>query len=308
MEYLRVPQQSTSGSDSIFKAMDSNQGCLIESDPEVSAFYTGYTGHGLHAGYARCRVGHPCISGAMIPGHPRTPPDTPGHPRTPPTPPDTPGHPRTPLDGLDMATVTISLTPEERALLDQIADTQHRSKEDLASEALREYLKFEAEQVRKIEAGVAAADRGGSPARRRSRPSSPSMPVLDNAGAVDSSCARAPARDRRVHPARRSKRRQPRGTDHPPARRDACRASRGGKDRTRRRHARARYPATTVYRRLPSPRRCGGGSRRAAYFPPLARAVSAPRSWRIGGRPGASATLPNVEAWPRTAGFVPYVG
>ena len=59
-----------------------------------------------------------------------------------------------------MATVTISLSPEEKALLDQVAGAQRRSEEELASEALRAYLKFEAEQMGKIREGVAAADRG----------------------------------------------------------------------------------------------------------------------------------------------------
>jgi RHH-type transcriptional regulator, rel operon repressor / antitoxin RelB len=59
-----------------------------------------------------------------------------------------------------MATVTVTLNPDEKALLDQIAGIQSRSEEELAAEALREYLKFEAEQIRRIQEGVAAADRG----------------------------------------------------------------------------------------------------------------------------------------------------
>jgi RHH-type rel operon transcriptional repressor/antitoxin RelB len=59
-----------------------------------------------------------------------------------------------------VATVSVSLSPEEKALLDQIAAAQSRSQEELASEALREYLKFEVEQIRKIREGIAAADRG----------------------------------------------------------------------------------------------------------------------------------------------------
>ena len=59
-----------------------------------------------------------------------------------------------------MATVTVTLNPDEKARLDQIAGLQRRSDGDLATEALREYLKFEAEQIRKIKEGVAAAERG----------------------------------------------------------------------------------------------------------------------------------------------------
>jgi predicted transcriptional regulator len=59
-----------------------------------------------------------------------------------------------------MATVTVTLNPEEKALLDRIAGIQRRSEEELAAKALREYLKFEAGQNRRIREGVAAADRG----------------------------------------------------------------------------------------------------------------------------------------------------
>ncbi|MEP6657909.1 MAG: CopG family transcriptional regulator [Betaproteobacteria bacterium] len=59
-----------------------------------------------------------------------------------------------------MATVTVTLSPEEKALLDQLAGARQRGEEELAGEALREYLRFEAEQIRKIEEGIAAANRG----------------------------------------------------------------------------------------------------------------------------------------------------
>jgi predicted transcriptional regulator len=58
-----------------------------------------------------------------------------------------------------MATVTLTLSTEERALLHRIAGSRHRNEEELAAEALREYLQFEVEQVRKVEEGVAAANR-----------------------------------------------------------------------------------------------------------------------------------------------------
>jgi predicted transcriptional regulator len=59
-----------------------------------------------------------------------------------------------------MATVTVTLSPEEKALLDRIAGARQRGEEELVGEALREYLRFEAEQIRKIEQGIAAADSG----------------------------------------------------------------------------------------------------------------------------------------------------
>ena len=59
-----------------------------------------------------------------------------------------------------MATVTVPLSAEDKALLAEIAASQHRTKEDLAADALRRYLRFEEEQIRKIQDGVVAADRG----------------------------------------------------------------------------------------------------------------------------------------------------
>jgi predicted transcriptional regulator len=44
-------------------------------------------------------------------------------------------------------------------LLDRIAGHQSRSEEELATEALREYLRFEAEQIPKVTEGISAADR-----------------------------------------------------------------------------------------------------------------------------------------------------
>ncbi len=59
-----------------------------------------------------------------------------------------------------MATVTVTISTEEKALLDQVAHAQHRSEAELAASALRSYLKFEADQLRKIREGIAAADLG----------------------------------------------------------------------------------------------------------------------------------------------------
>jgi predicted transcriptional regulator len=59
-----------------------------------------------------------------------------------------------------MASVTVILSPEEKSLLDRIAGARHRAEEDLAGEALREYLRFEVEQMRRIQEGIVAADSG----------------------------------------------------------------------------------------------------------------------------------------------------
>lgn len=57
-----------------------------------------------------------------------------------------------------MDTLTLPISPEEKALLHRLAETNHSSDEEVATAALREYLRFEAEQIRKIKAGVEAAD------------------------------------------------------------------------------------------------------------------------------------------------------
>jgi predicted transcriptional regulator len=57
-----------------------------------------------------------------------------------------------------MTTITVNLNAEEKALLDQLAHDRHRSETELATDALRNYLHFEAEQIRKIKEGIAAAD------------------------------------------------------------------------------------------------------------------------------------------------------
>lgn len=59
-----------------------------------------------------------------------------------------------------MDTLTLPISPEEKALLHRLAETNHSSDEEVATAALREYLRFEAEQLRKIKAGVEAAERG----------------------------------------------------------------------------------------------------------------------------------------------------
>lgn len=58
-----------------------------------------------------------------------------------------------------MDTLTLPISPEEKALLHRLAETSHSSDEEIAAAALREYLRFEAAQITKINAGVEAADR-----------------------------------------------------------------------------------------------------------------------------------------------------
>lgn len=59
-----------------------------------------------------------------------------------------------------MSHLTLSLGTEEQALLHRLAETHQSSDAELAAVALREYLKFEAAQIRKIRHGLAAADDG----------------------------------------------------------------------------------------------------------------------------------------------------
>jgi predicted transcriptional regulator len=59
-----------------------------------------------------------------------------------------------------MASITVTLSVEEQALLDQLSQDRHRGKSEIATDALRGYLRFEAEQIRKIKEGIAAADSG----------------------------------------------------------------------------------------------------------------------------------------------------
>ncbi|TAJ95065.1 MAG: CopG family transcriptional regulator [Gammaproteobacteria bacterium] len=59
-----------------------------------------------------------------------------------------------------MSHLTLSISPEEQALLHRLAETNQSSDAELAAIALREYLKFEAAQIRKIQRGLAAANAG----------------------------------------------------------------------------------------------------------------------------------------------------
>jgi len=54
--------------------------------------------------------------------------------------------------------LTVSISPEEQALLHRLAETNQSSDAEMAAVALREYLKFEAAQIRKIQRGLAAAE------------------------------------------------------------------------------------------------------------------------------------------------------
>ena len=59
-----------------------------------------------------------------------------------------------------MASVTVTLSEEDKDFLERLARRQQRSNADLAAEALHAYLRFEAEQISRIQDGIAAADRG----------------------------------------------------------------------------------------------------------------------------------------------------
>lgn len=59
-----------------------------------------------------------------------------------------------------MSYLTLSIGTEEQALLHRLAETHQSSDAELATTALREYLKFEAAQIMKIQRGIAAADDG----------------------------------------------------------------------------------------------------------------------------------------------------
>lgn len=59
-----------------------------------------------------------------------------------------------------METLTLPIGVEEKSLLHLLAQTRHRSDEESAVAALRDYLRFEAEQIRRVREGVDAAERG----------------------------------------------------------------------------------------------------------------------------------------------------
>lgn len=58
-----------------------------------------------------------------------------------------------------MGAISIPLSSEDEAVLHRIAAARHVSDAEIAAAGLREYLHFEAEQIAKIQAGIAAADR-----------------------------------------------------------------------------------------------------------------------------------------------------
>lgn len=59
-----------------------------------------------------------------------------------------------------MGAISIPLSSEDAAVLHRIATARHASDAEVAAAGLREYLHFEAAQIAKIQAGIAAADRG----------------------------------------------------------------------------------------------------------------------------------------------------
>lgn len=58
------------------------------------------------------------------------------------------------------AAVTVQLDQDTVEALDQFAIRLDRRRDDLVSEALAGWLAFQKQQIEKIEAGLAAADRG----------------------------------------------------------------------------------------------------------------------------------------------------
>ena len=59
-----------------------------------------------------------------------------------------------------MNALNIVLATEDRALLHRLAESAQRTDEEIAAVALREYLRFEADQIRKIQDGIQAANNG----------------------------------------------------------------------------------------------------------------------------------------------------
>ncbi|MDP2809069.1 MAG: CopG family transcriptional regulator [Rhodocyclaceae bacterium] len=59
-----------------------------------------------------------------------------------------------------MNALNVMLLPEDRVLLHRLAESSQRSDEEIAAAALREYLRFESEQIDKIRSGIEAADKG----------------------------------------------------------------------------------------------------------------------------------------------------
>jgi predicted transcriptional regulator len=56
--------------------------------------------------------------------------------------------------------VTVELDDETLRSLDRLAERTQRSRDDLVSQAVQDYLALEGWQIDKIRAGIAAAERG----------------------------------------------------------------------------------------------------------------------------------------------------
>ena len=57
-------------------------------------------------------------------------------------------------------TMTIRLEPDLKSRLDKLAETTHRSKSFLASEAVREFVEINEWQIQEIKASIKEADEG----------------------------------------------------------------------------------------------------------------------------------------------------
>ena len=80
--------------------------------------------------------------------------------------------------------VTVDLDEPVLEALDCAAERSGRSRADIIAEAVRDYLETQRWQIEKIEAGIAAADRGDFASEERSSGSSASM-QRRNEGCLD---------------------------------------------------------------------------------------------------------------------------
>ncbi|WP_374264583.1 hypothetical protein [Zoogloea sp.] len=59
-----------------------------------------------------------------------------------------------------MAHLTVTLSEQDKALLHSIATETRRTDEDIAAAALKSYVHWQAEYLRRVKAGLAAAEQG----------------------------------------------------------------------------------------------------------------------------------------------------
>lgn len=59
-----------------------------------------------------------------------------------------------------MAHLTVTLSEQDQALLHSIATETRRTDEDIATAALKSYVRWQAEYLRRVKAGLHAAEQG----------------------------------------------------------------------------------------------------------------------------------------------------